>query len=190
MKINKTTDLYSKISEVIKNARQGVRKTVNTAMVSTFWTIGQIIVENEQSGDQRAEYGKEVLNDISKRLTKEFGKGYNVTNLRYMRLFYQLFPIHHSVRDELSWTHYRMLIKVEDEPARLWYMEEAIKENWSTRALERQINSFYYQRLLSSQEKEPVRQEAKEKTSELNDPRLKVEGHSVSIEYPFQYIVE
>ena len=74
-----------------------------------------------------------------------------------------------------------MLIKVEDEPARLWYMEEAIKENWSTRALERQINSFYYQRLLSIQEKEPVRQEAKEKTSELNDPRLKVEGHSVSI---------
>ena len=167
MKINKTTDLYSKISEVIKNARQGVRKTVNTAMVNTFWTIGQIIVENEQSGDQRAEYGKKVLNDISKRLTKEFGKGYNVTNLRYMRLFYQLFPIHHAVRDELSWTHYRMLIKVEDEPARLWYMEEAIKENWSTRALERQINSFYYQRLLSSQEKEPVRQEAKEKTVEL-----------------------
>ncbi len=84
-----------------------------------------------------------------------------------MRLFYQLFPIHHSLRDELSWTHYRHLLKVENEKARLWYMEEAIKENWSTRALERQINNFYYQRILSSKDKKPVKQEAREKTSEL-----------------------
>lgn len=166
-KSNAPTDLYSRILEVIKSAQYGIRKSVNIAMVQTYWAIGQVIVEEEQSGNQRAEYGKEVLNDISKRLTKEFGKGYTVTNLRYMRLFYQQFPIHHAVGDELSWTHYRLLIKIGDEKARLWYMSEAIKENWSTRALERQINSFYYQRLLSSKDKTPVKKEARKKTSKL-----------------------
>ncbi len=170
MEISKSkvqADLYSKISAVIKSARQSVQKAVNTAMVQTYWTIGQIIIEDEQSGKKRADYGKSVLKELGVRLSKEFGKGFDERNMRYIRQFYLSFPIRNAVRSELSWTHYRLLLKVEDEKARHWYVEEAIKENWSTRALERQINSFYYQRLLSSQNTEPVRQEAKEKTSAL-----------------------
>ncbi len=107
------------------------------------------------------------LKDIGAKLTRDFGKGFDERNLRYMRLFYLFFPKWNAARSELSWTHYRHLLKVEDEQARQWYLDEAVKENWSTRALERQINSFYYQRLLASRNKNPVKQEAKEKTKKL-----------------------
>lgn len=156
--------LYESIAVIIENARKNVRRSVNNTMVACYWNIGKLIVENEQFGEKRAAYGKDLLKNISIRLTANFGKGYRVTNLRYMRQFYSAFPKYHAVSDELSWTHYRILLKVEDERARRWYLEEAAKENWSTRALERQINSFYYQRLLSSSHKEPVIEEAKSKT--------------------------
>ena len=168
-------NLFKSISAIILEARKNVRTSVNSAMVMCYWNIGRLIVEDEQKGEQRAEYGKVVLQDLSGKLMDTFGKGYTVTNLRYMRQFYVFFPdlflkngIHHALRDELSWTHYRLLFKVEKEKARLWYMNEAVKENWSTRALERQINSFYYERLLSSSEKKPVLTEGKEKTASLS----------------------
>jgi predicted nuclease of restriction endonuclease-like (RecB) superfamily len=135
--------------------------------VLTYWQVGRLIVEDEQAGKERAEYGKAVLEVLAERLTAEFGKGFTVNNLRYMRQFYSLFPNHHALRDDLSWTHYRLLLKVERETARSWYMTEAATEGWSTRALERQINSFYYERILSSQDGGPVRSEAAEKTQKL-----------------------
>ena len=161
-------DLYAKVAGLISSARQQVRSAVNQAMVMTYWQIGQLIVEDEQSGKARAEYGKTVLKKMSDRLTQQFGKGFDISNLRYMRRFYLAFPIRDALRPDLSWTHYRLLLKVESEVARQWYMREASSEGWSTRALERQINSFYHERLLSSQDEVPVRAEAKQNARALS----------------------
>lgn len=161
------SDLFGRIAALLTTARQSVRQAVNSTMVLTYWGIGQIIVEDEQQGQSRATYGEAVLKELGNRLTAEFGKGFDETNLRKMRQFYLLFPIRDSLRLELSWTHYRQLLRVENEQARQGYLNEAISKNWSTRALERQINSFYYERLLSSQNKAPVMAEAAEKTKKL-----------------------
>lgn len=114
-------DLYSKIFSLISNTQQNMHLTVNRAMVQTYWAIGQLIVEDEQQGETRAEYGKATIKELGKRLTTEFGKGFNERNLRYMRLFFQLFPKWNAVRAELSWTHYRHLLKVENEQAQILY---------------------------------------------------------------------
>ncbi|MDH2925706.1 PDDEXK nuclease domain-containing protein [Lonepinella koalarum] len=161
--------LFSQIAEIIHQARNQVRQTVNVAMVQSYWEIGRLIVENEQQGNQRADYGKYVLQDLSKRLTEMFGKGFGVSNLRNMRQFFLAFPIRHAVRSELSWTHYRSLIRIENNQARQWYLNEAIEQHWSARALERQISVLYYERLLASQNKTPVITEAEQKTEELKE---------------------
>jgi DUF1016 N-terminal domain len=167
MTLGSRGSLYEQVAALIVAARSRVRSVVNQEMVLTYWQVGRLIVEDEQAGKERAEYGKAVLQVLAERLTAEFGKGFTVNNLRYMRQFYSLFPNHHALRDDLSWTHYRLLLKVERETARSWYMTEAATEGWSTRALERQINSFYYERILSSQDGGPVRSEAAEKMQEL-----------------------
>lgn len=113
----------------------------------------------QQDGYEKAEYGSRLIIDLSKQMTVDFGKGFTPTNLKYMRQFYLTFSNSHALRDELSWTHYRLLMRVENENSRQFYTEEAIKSNWSTRQLERQINSFFYERLLSSQNKEEVSKE-------------------------------
>jgi predicted nuclease of restriction endonuclease-like (RecB) superfamily len=159
--------LYNSIKKIIEKARSRVHRVVNTAMIDTYWHIGRLIVEDEQKGAQRAKYGDALINELATKLTSEFGKGFTVTNLKYMRQFYQTFSNRHALRDQLSWTHYRILLRVEKGNARQWYMDEAVKQNWSTRALERQINSFYYDRLLMSQDKKPVEQEAKKRTSKI-----------------------
>ncbi len=151
-------NIYERIRSEVEKARQKVYATVNLTMVETYRNIGKQIYE-AQDKSERAEYGKGLLKFLSQKLTKEFGKGFTVTNLKYMRQFFMAFPNSHSLSDQLSWTHYRMLLKVEDEKVRNFYLEECEKSNWSTRQLERQINSFYYQRLLSSQDKDNVRDE-------------------------------
>jgi predicted nuclease of restriction endonuclease-like (RecB) superfamily len=152
--------LYNAISQVLISARQNAYKAVNFAMVQAYWNIGRLIVEDEQNGEKRAEYGKKVLDDLAKRLTADFGKGFTTTNLKYMRSFYIAFPIRHALRAELSWTHYRLLVKVENADARNWYMNEAVAENWSTRQLERQISVLYYDRMLKSIDKQSVKDDA------------------------------
>ena len=124
--------------------------------------MGRLIVEDEQNGKARAEYGKRVLEELAGRLTAEFGRGFTMTNLKYMRSFYQAFPIGHALRDELSWTHYRLLIRVEDPEARDWYMNEAAAENWSSRQLERQISVLYYDRMLRSADRQSTKNDAAE----------------------------
>ncbi|MDQ2087210.1 PDDEXK nuclease domain-containing protein [Herbivorax sp. ANBcel31] len=156
MTLNK--DIYEDIKRILEKTRAKAYSAVNFAMVEAYWNIGKLIVE-KQGGDQRADYGSNLLKKLSKKLSEEFGKGYTVTNLSYMRQFYLSFPNYHALRDNLSWTHYRNLLKVENEKARQFYLEECSKANWSTRQLERQINSFFYERLLSSKNKEPVRNE-------------------------------
>ena len=125
-------------------------------MVETYWQVGRMIVEEEQGGKDRAAFGKQILTYLSKQLTTEFGEGFDQSNLRYMRRFYTAFPIRDAVRHELTWTHYRLLSKVENAQARLFYRDESIESQWSTRQLERQIHSFYYERLLSSQQKKEL----------------------------------
>lgn len=149
---------YEQIKRILSEARNKVYQTANFAMVEAYWNIGKSIVE-QQDGYEKAEYGSKLISELSKQMTKDFGKGFTPTNLKYMRQFYLTFPIRHALRDELSWTHYRLLMRVENENARQFYTQEAIKSNWSTRQLERQINSFFYERLLSSQNKEKVKEE-------------------------------
>jgi len=165
--------LYSEVQHVIEATRIRVYKAVNSSMVQSYWEIGRLIVEEEQKGADRAAYGKQIVEGLSSRLTMVYGKGYNKSNLWYMRQFYQLFEIPHALRGELSWTHYRLLLKVENSDARVFYMEETASANWNTRTLERQINSLYYERILmSNKEGRPaVKQEAesKKKTMEPAD---------------------
>ena len=148
--------LYLNIRTVLVEARRRTYQAVNSAMVDSYWHIGRMIVEEEQGGKDRAAYGKQILAYLSNRLTAEFGEGFHQTNLKYMRLVYHAFPIRHSLRDELTWTHYRLLSKIENEQARLFYRDESVTSQWSTRQLARQIHSFYYERLLSSQQKKEL----------------------------------
>ena len=146
---------YYEVRNFIITAQRQLYSAVNFAMVTAYWNIGKKIYESCGEND-RAAYGKQLLQFLSEKLTKEFGKGYDESNLRNMRRFYATFPIQDALRPELSWTHYRSLMRISDEKAREFYMEEATKAGWSSRQLNRQINSFYYQRILSSKERDAV----------------------------------
>lgn len=153
-------DIYSEIKETLLLSRNHAYAAVNFAMVQAYWQIGKIIVENEQNGNLRAEYGKAVLQEVSEKLQQEFGNGFSVRNLQQMRKFYVTFPNTNALRSQLTWTHYRALLRVENDDARNWYMEECVRSAWSSRQLERQISTLYYERLLSSRDKESVMTEA------------------------------
>ncbi|WP_286684313.1 PDDEXK nuclease domain-containing protein [Collinsella sp. UBA1693] len=139
--------VYSNVHDVLAQARSSVTRAVNGAMVNAYWEIGRQI--NEAIGE-RAEYGKHLFSYLSKRLTDDFGKGFTQRNLRAMRQFYLTFPIRHTLRAELSWSHYRMLMRVDNERRRLWHMNEAADAGWSSRQLDRQIQTLYYDRLLAT----------------------------------------
>lgn len=155
--------LYESVRKVLLESRGQAYQAVNTAMLMAYWSVGKLIVEDEQNGKSRGAYGKGVLAILSERLVKEFGAGFGVRNLQQMKKFYLLFPNTNAVRSQLTWTHYRCLLRVENPEAREWYLNEAIKEQWSSRQLERQISTLYYERLLMSQQKSPVINEAREK---------------------------
>ncbi|MFM8850969.1 MAG: YhcG family protein [Cytophagales bacterium] len=153
------------------NARGTAYRAVNFAMVHAYWKIGRLIFEEEQRGKRRAEYGTSLLKQISRNLSLEYGKGFDESNLRHMRNFFSSFPIQDAVRPELSWTHYRLILKVERSDAKEFYMKEAIEGNWSTRALERQINTLYFERMLMTPKKgkRDVKSEAEQK-KEISKP--------------------
>lgn len=159
--------LYGSIKEVLNESRQQAYQAVNSSMLIAYWTIGKIIVENEQDGQFRAEYGKYTLSDLSLKLSNEFGKGFTVRSLQQMKKFYTLVPNTNALRTQLTWTHYRSLLRVENKEAREWYIEESVKEHWSSRQLDRQISTMYYERLISSQDKSEVVAEANDKLKEL-----------------------
>ena len=165
MEIN--INFYQHIKNLIVDARSRVRIAVNFTMVDLYWSIGQQIVEEEQAGKSRAEYGKALLRGLSISLVDEFGNSFDERELRRMRQFYLCFPIRDAVRPELSWTHYKILIRTQSEKARLWYMTEAVNQNWSTRALERQIEVLYFERLLSSKFDDDIKSEGLSKVNEL-----------------------
>ena len=152
-------ETYAEIRDILSKARGKAIAAVNFAMVEAYWNIGRIIVEM-QGDAARAPYGDKFLDELSRRLTSDFGPGFTPTNLRYMRLFYQAFPIRHALRDELGWTHYRALLRVKNPDAVKWYMNEAADEGWSARALERQISVLYYDRMKASLDKASTRADA------------------------------
>ena len=143
-------DVYSSIKELMDNARNSVAKEVNNILIQTYWEIGRIIVEDEQGNSDRAEYGKQLITDLSKRLTKEYGKGFSRSNLQNMRNFYLSYPICQTLSGKLSWSHYCELLSISNEQKRSFYEKETINANWSVRELKRQIKISLFERLLLS----------------------------------------
>lgn len=167
-----TNNFYDDIKEILAQARSKAYSAVNSAMVEAYWLMGKRIVVEEQNGKERAEYGKGLLKALANELNREFGKGFDERELRRIRQFYLTFPIRDTLRPELSWSHYRLLIRLTNENARNYYLNEAAKENWSIRTLERNTSTLYFERLLSSQTKQPVIDEMKAKTNELQKDNL------------------
>ena len=171
IKYQNTNNVIEDICSIIDSAKNYAYQSVNLALVERNWFIGYRIAEEELKGENRADYGTEILKKLSKELKKEYGKGFELRNLYYFLQFYKTFPnILHSVNAKsntmLSWTHYKILLQVEDKNAREWYAQEALEQTWSVRTLQRNISSQYYYRLLKSQTKEPVIEEMKEKNKE------------------------
>ena len=168
IKYQKTDNVLEDVCSIIESARDYAYQSVNIALVERNWFIGYRIAEEELKGENRADYGTEILKKLSKELKKEYGKGFDARNLYYFLKFYKMFPnILNTVCAKsnilLSWSHYRTLLQVEDEKARNWYEKETAEQIWSVRTLQRNISSQYYYRLLKSQVKEPVIEEMKEK---------------------------
>lgn len=160
------------IRELLENARKNVAQQVNTQLLTTYWNIGRIIVEYEQQNQIRADYGKQTLRELSKELTREFGKGFSRSNLQNMRAFYLAYEKCQTVSGKLSWSHYCELLSITDENKRSFYEKESINSGWSVRELKRQIDSSLYERLLLSSgdaNKEKVLSLA-QKGIEINQP--------------------
>ena len=149
-------NLVSQIGNLLETARGQVAKSVNDIMVHTYWRVGQYIVEFEQKGEIRAEYGKSILNQLSKDLTEQYGKGFNRNNLQYMRKLYIAFPICTALSCKLSWSHYLEILKIDDPLETKFYIAQCEKDNWSYRELQRQIKSMLFHRLALSKDKEQV----------------------------------
>lgn len=154
---NLVHSLYEEIRSIILNARQTIKRTIDTTMVQTYFEVGRLIVEREQGGEVRAEYGKEVLQNVSVKLCEEFGNGFSARNLRRMRSFYLTFKNWPTVSSKLGFSHYSLLMRLDDENARHFYAKEAETESWSVRELDRQINSMLFERLTLSKDKAGVK---------------------------------
>ncbi len=152
---NEFNSFFDNIKELVINSRNKVYQTVNTEMLNLYWNIGKAIIEKQQ-GDERASYGDYVLDKLSQKLIKEFGKGFSKRNLERMRKFYICFPIATTLSSQLSWSHYLELIKIEEEPKRSFYFNECINTKWSVRELQRQRDSLLYERLIISADKEKI----------------------------------
>jgi len=151
----------TRVSDLLEQARRKTVRQVNTVIVHTYWKIGHLIVEEEQRGKERAKYGEYVIQRLSKDLTRRFGRGFTERNLWTIRQFYLTYPILHAVRAELTWTHYRLLLGVRDAKARSFYEIEVVNNSWSTRELDRQINSLLFERLTLSKDKKKMMELAK-----------------------------
>jgi predicted nuclease of restriction endonuclease-like (RecB) superfamily len=155
----KLHSLYESIKDVVQRAKYNAFTAVNFSMVLAYWDTGRLIVEDEQAGKRRATYGKAVIKELSLKLTNDFGPGFGEQALRNYRQFFLLFPICASLRRELTWTHYRLIIRVSNANARTYYLQEAAAQQWNVRTLERHIHSFYYERLLRSRDKKVLEEE-------------------------------
>ena len=160
MDIEIKKDVYAEISSLLKEARKSIVSNINTTMTKTYFLIGKRIVEEEQNGNERAEYGEKLIKNLSKKLTEEFGKGFSKRNLWQMKQFYLAYSKVQTVSAQfkLSWSHYLILMRMENIEERNFYEIESIQNNWSLRELRRQIDSALYERLVLSRDKEKVKE--------------------------------
>ena len=160
MNIEIKKDIYEEIKILLNSARNSITSTINSTMAKTYFLIGKRIVEEEQKGEKRAEYGEELIKNLSLRLTEEFGKGFSETNLKQMKSFYLIYGKGQTLSDQfkLSWSHYLILMRMENLDERNFYEIEASENNWSLRELRRQIDSALYERLILSRDKEKVKE--------------------------------
>jgi predicted nuclease of restriction endonuclease-like (RecB) superfamily len=160
--------LFESVRSVIERARKHVYSVANVVLLESYWEIGRLIVEDEQAGLQRAGYGKATLKNLSKQLTEAFGKGFDDRNLNNMRAFYHAFPNWYAVRTELSWTHYRILSRIEDLKKREYYLSHCGHVGWDSRTLQRNINSLYYERAIAL----PAADEPTQAAHHIKDPYI------------------
>lgn len=184
----KTDDILKDMCGIIESSQKAAYQAVNTTLVQRNWLLGYRIASEELQGEDRAKYGAEIIKKLAKGLTAEYGKGYTKTNLYSFYSFYKTFPeIFHSVSGKsvplLSWTHYRVLLQVNDAKARAWYEKEAAEQTWSVRTLQRNISSQYYYRMLQTQKKELVENEMKELTAEYQNDKLEFIKNPVVAEF-------
>jgi predicted nuclease of restriction endonuclease-like (RecB) superfamily len=156
------TELAGRITTIIETARKRVQSVVDHEMVRAYWEIGREIVEDEQKGEKRAGYGEHLLKNLTTVLTTQYGKGFDYSNLKNMRQFYKTYPIGDALRSQLSWTHYRLLMRIDNPQKRSFYEIECATGNWSTREMDRQMNSMLFERLGLSLDKEGVMTLARE----------------------------
>lgn len=185
---HKTDNILNDVQTIIEVSQKEAYRSVNTILSQRNWLIGYRIAEEELAGEEREEYGAEVIKKLSRELTKRYGKGYTKTNLYSFYRFYKCFSeIFHSVSGKsafkLSWTHYRILLQVHDETARKWYEKEAYEQTWSVRTLQRNIDTQYYYRMLQSQDKKAVEAEMREKTSSYQNDKLEFIKNPVVVEF-------
>lgn len=155
-KDNSLTGFVNEIRSIINTARSNAARSVDFCRVQMYWAIGQRIVEKEQQGKERADYGSYLIRNLAREIEPEFGSGFGVRQLEMCRQFYRVYPIANALRSQLNWSQYRMLIQIPDADKREYYELEAVNEGWTGRQLERQINSLLYERLLLSNDKEQV----------------------------------
>ena len=182
----KTDNIIEDIRTIIQSARSGAYDALNAVIIRKNWLIGKRIVEEEQQGSDRAEYGAHIISELSKNLTSDLGSGYSARNLRNYRSFYRSFSedeIWQMHLPNLTWSHYNALLRVNDKKARDWYMAEAVRESWSVKTLERNISTQYYYRLLKSQVKEPVIEEMRAKTSVYQSDKLEFIKNPIVAEF-------
>lgn len=185
--ISNTDDIFKDAQNIVEQTRNYAYQAVNIAMIQRNWLLGKRIADEELQGENRAEYGKEVINRLANHLTNLYGKGFSKSNLYQFVQFYKYFPeIFHSASGKsftLSWTHYRTLLRVTDKKAREWYLQESEDEMWSVRTLDRNIASQYYYRLLQSQNKQEVKDEMKDITTPLQQDNLEFIKNPVVAEF-------
>ncbi|MCD8048800.1 MAG: PDDEXK nuclease domain-containing protein [Clostridia bacterium] len=184
----KTDDILKDMCGIIESAQKSAYQAVNTLLVRRNWLLGFRIASEEMQGENRAEYGAEVIKKLSKELTAEFGKGFTKSNLYNFYSFYKAYPeIFQTVSGKsaglLSWSHYAILLQVKDENARAWYEKEAASEGWSVRTLQRNVSSQYYYRMLRSQNRETVEKEMKNLTAEYRSDKLEFIKNPVIAEF-------
>ena len=174
------------VKNIILSGQKEAYNAASKAMVLTYWNVGKRIVEQEQAGNTRAEYGKALIEVLAKELTSIYGNNYSKRNLQYFRKFYLYFPDEEIVNacvHNLNWTQFRSLLRVQNADARIWYMNEAAKEGWNSRTLDRNISTQYYDRLLRSPAKENVIAEMKEKTSDYQKNSFELLKNPIMAEF-------
>lgn len=173
MTIEIINPIVTEIRDILDNARKNIAKEVNNELIVSYWKIGEIVVRYEQNDNIRAEYGEQTLRQLSKALTAELGKGFSISNLQFMRRFYQDYSIKQTVSVKLSWSHYCELLSISDRDKRSFYEKEAMNSNWSVRELKRQINTSLYERLLLSKGEINKKEVLKLATNgiEMNEPK-------------------